>query len=87
MAGELERGWNERFAVSRGLKRRSAASAAISRPPFPMTSAWCCWRLPTTYAAVVPPAASAETRKRILRAVLNEIVVAVEADRLHLRLH
>jgi hypothetical protein len=33
------------------------------------------------------PAASAETRKRILRVVLNEIVVTVEPDRLHLRLH
>jgi hypothetical protein len=36
---------------------------------------------------VEPPAASAETRKRILRAVLNEIVVKVEPDRLHLMLH
>jgi hypothetical protein len=33
------------------------------------------------------PAASAEIRKRILRAVLNEIVVTVEPDRLHLMLH
>jgi hypothetical protein len=30
---------------SRGLKRRSAVSAPISRPPSPMTSAWCSWRL------------------------------------------
>ena len=33
------------------------------------------------------PAASAGTRKRILRAVLNEIVVTLEPDRLHLLLH
>jgi excisionase family DNA binding protein len=33
------------------------------------------------------PAASAETRKRILRAVLKEIIVSVEPDRLHLTLH
>jgi excisionase family DNA binding protein len=33
------------------------------------------------------PAASNETRKRILRAVLEEIVVTVEADRLRLVLH
>jgi excisionase family DNA binding protein len=33
------------------------------------------------------PAASSETRKRILRAVLKEIIVTVEADRLHLVLH
>jgi hypothetical protein len=33
------------------------------------------------------PAASTGTRKRILRALLNEIVVTVEADRLHLLLH
>ncbi len=33
------------------------------------------------------PAASAETRKRILRAVLKEIIVTVTADRLHLVLH
>jgi excisionase family DNA binding protein len=33
------------------------------------------------------PAASNETRKRILRAVLEEIVVTVEATRLHLMLH
>jgi excisionase family DNA binding protein len=33
------------------------------------------------------PAASSETRKRILRAVLNEIIVTVEVDRLRLVLH
>ena len=33
------------------------------------------------------PAASAETRKRILRTLLKEIIVTVEADRLHLMLH
>jgi excisionase family DNA binding protein len=33
------------------------------------------------------PAASAGTRKRILRAVLNEIVVTIEVDRLQLLLH
>ena len=33
------------------------------------------------------PAASAETRKRILRTVLEEIVVTVELDRLQLKLH
>src|SRR5690349_22342925 len=33
------------------------------------------------------PAASAETRKRILRTILNEIIVTVEPDRLRLMLH
>jgi hypothetical protein len=33
------------------------------------------------------PTASNETRKRILRAVLEEIIVTVEADRLRLVLH
>jgi hypothetical protein len=33
------------------------------------------------------PAASPETRKRILRAVLKEIIVTVAPGRLHLVLH
>ncbi len=33
------------------------------------------------------PAASAETRKRMLRAVLEEIIVTVEPAHLHLKLH
>ena len=37
--------------------------------------------------AISPLAAPNETRKRILRAILKEIVVTVEADRLRLVLH
>ena len=33
------------------------------------------------------PQASAETRKRILRTVIKEIVVSVEGDQLHLKVH
>jgi len=33
------------------------------------------------------PAASVETRKRILRAILKEIIVTAEPHRLHLALH
>lgn len=88
VAGELERRWNECLAVVARIEdeiRRvrddqPAAQSEDDRAAL------------LTLADDLPrlwnhPAASAEIRKRILRAVLNEIVVTVEPDRLHLMLH
>jgi excisionase family DNA binding protein len=88
VAGELERRWNDRLAAVARLEEqirnlqneqphalhddeRSTLLALADDLPQ-------LWNHPT---------ASNETRKRILRAVLEEIIVTVEADRLRLVLH
>lgn len=88
VAGELERRWNERLAAvarleeqiqslqneqPRALRDDERATLLALADDLPRL-----WNHPT---------ASSETRKRILRAVLNEIIVTVEADRLRLVLH
>ena len=85
---ELERRWNERLAAAARLEEQirslqneqprvlcddeRAALLALADD------------LPRLWSH---PAASSETRKRILRAVLKEIIVTVEASRLRLVLH
>ena len=88
VAGELERRWNERLATVARLEEeiqsvRNERPAALRDDERAALLA---------LAVDVPrlwnhPAASSETRKRILRAVLHEIIVTVEADRLCLVLH
>jgi hypothetical protein len=88
VAGELERRWNERLAAvvrleeqfrdlqneqPRALRDDERATLMALADDLPQL-----WN---------HPAASSETRKRILRAVLKEIIVTVEADRLRLVLH
>jgi excisionase family DNA binding protein len=88
VAGELERRWNNRLAVvarleeqirnlqneqPRALHDDERATLLALADDLPQL-----WNHPT---------ASNETRKRILRAVLEEIIVTVEADRLRLVLH
>jgi excisionase family DNA binding protein len=88
VAGELERRWNEHLAgvvrleeeIRSEREKQPATLSDDERVELLALSD----DLPRLW---YHPAASAETRKRILRAVLNEIVVTVEADRLHLRLH
>jgi excisionase family DNA binding protein len=88
VASELERRWNERLAavarleeeIQRARNERPAALRDDERATL------------LALADDVPrlwnhPAASAETRKRILRTLIKEIIVTVEADRLHLMLH
>jgi DNA invertase Pin-like site-specific DNA recombinase len=88
VAGELERRWNDRLAAvarleeqirnlqneqPRALHDDERATLLALADDLPQL-----WNHPT---------ASNETRKRILRAVLEEIIVTVEADRLRLVLH
>ncbi len=88
VAGELERRWNNRLAAvaqleeqirnlqneqPRALHDDERATLLALADDLPQL-----WNHPT---------ASNETRKRILRAVLEEIIVTVEADRLRLVLH
>src|SRR5436309_968843 len=88
VAGELERRWNERLATVARLEEQiqslqseqpSARRDEERATLLALADDW-----PRLWSH---PAASSETRKRILRAVLNEIIVTVEADRLRLVLH
>jgi len=88
VAGELERRWNERLATVARLEEE-IQSARNEQP-----AAVCDDERATLLALAddVPrlwnhPAASAETRKRILRTLLKEIIVTLDSDRLHLLLH
>ena len=88
VAAELERRWNDRLAEVRGQEEKLAALAA-DRPEAlshgekerlmtlgeDLTTAW------------THPDATAETRKGILRAVLEEIVVTLADGRIDLLLH
>lgn len=88
VAGELERRWNDCLAAVARLEDqirslRDEAPRAVSDDDRAMLMA---------LADDVPalwndPGASVETRKRILRTVLNEIIVTAESGRLHLVLH
>jgi len=88
VAGELERRWNDRLAAvarieeqirnsqneqPRALREDERATLLALADDLPQV-----WNHPT---------ASNETRKRILRAVLEEVIVTAEADRLRLMLH
>jgi len=88
VASELERRWNERLAAAARLEEQIRSlqneqprvlcddeRAALLALADDLPRLW------------NHPAASRETRKRILRAVLKEIIVTVEASRLRLVLH
>ena len=88
VAGELERRWNERLAAVARLEeqirsRQDEQPSALGDDERARLLALAD-DLPQLWNH---PAASAETRKRILRTVLKEIMVTVAADRLHLVLH
>lgn len=88
VAGELERRWNDCLAAVARLEDqvrslRSEQPSALSEDERTMLMALAD-DLPALWNH---PAASVETRKRILRTVLNEIVVTAAAGRLHLVLH
>ncbi|TIU29601.1 MAG: helix-turn-helix domain-containing protein [Mesorhizobium sp.] len=88
VAGELERRWNDCLAAVARLENqvrslRSEQPSALSEDERTMLMALAD-DMPALWNH---PAASVETRKRILRTVLNEIVVTAEAGRLHLVLH
>jgi len=88
VAGELERRWNDRLAAvaqledqirSMGCEQPSAVSDDERTMLLALAE-----DLPALWNH---PAASVETRKRILRTVLKEIIVTAEAGQLHLVLH
>lgn len=88
VAGELERRWNERLAAVARLEEQ--IRSLQDEQPNALGDDERAGLL--ALADDLPqlwnhPAASAETRKRILRAVLKEIIVTVAADRLYLVLH
>jgi excisionase family DNA binding protein len=88
VAGDLERRWNERLAEVARLEEqvrviRESRPAAITETERAKILA-----LGTDVARLWNhPAASVATRKRILRAVLEEIIVSVEPGVLRLKLH
>src|ERR1700751_1350971 len=88
VAGELERRWNERLATVARLEEQiqslQSEQPRALRDDKRATLMALADDLPRLWNH---PAASSETRNRILRAVLNEIIVTVEADRLRLVLH
>jgi excisionase family DNA binding protein len=89
VVGELERRWNERLMEVARLEEK-IQSARGMRPTIAMSELErvelmaLAEDLPRAWSH---PAASVETRKRILRAVLEEIIVNLEPARLHLKLH
>jgi hypothetical protein len=88
VAGDLERRWNERLAEVARLEAdvriaRETLPAAITEDERAEILA-----LGTDVARLWHhPAASFATRKRILRTVLEEIIVTLEPGMLHLKLH
>src|SRR5215469_6934233 len=88
VAGELERRWNATLAAVETLgkeldavvRQRPAALSAEERQSLLQMGA-------DLEAAWHHPAASAATRKRIIRAVLREVVARVEDDQIQLLLH
>lgn len=88
VAGELERRWNECLATAARLeeqmeKLRREQPKVLSDDDR-TTLLTLADDLPVVWNH---PESSAEIRKRILRAVLKEIIVTIEGNRLHLMLH
>jgi hypothetical protein len=88
VAGALERRWNERLANEQRLEARLGA---LTEDPTCRLSAAERERLMRLGgdlpAAWNDPSASIEIKKRIVRAVIREIVVRAENDRLHAMIH
>ena len=88
VAGDLERRWNERLAELARLEDESPITRENLPPAMTEAERVEILALGTEMPRLWShPAASAATRKRILRAVLEEIVVTVEPELLRLKLH
>lgn len=88
VAGELERRWNAALEAVHRIEQEIAALDAKRRPPLGDTEREQLMQLGADLErAWSHPAASAATRKRILRAALHEIVARVEDGVLSMVLH
>jgi excisionase family DNA binding protein len=88
VAAELERRWNERLAAVAELEDRLEAQKGAAPPRLSEAERERLLALGADLSrAWHHPAASAETRKRIVRTVIKEIVVRVEGDQIQLQLH
>lgn len=88
VASELERRWNEQLEEVRRQEERVAAIEAARPERLSAAEQDRLMALGDDLAAAWShPGATAETRKRILRAVLEEIVVKLADDRIELLLH
>jgi DNA invertase Pin-like site-specific DNA recombinase len=88
VAGELERRWNEALAAVNRIESEIAAVAARKPPPLGEAERQQLIALGSDLArAWAHPAATAATRKRILRAALQEIVVRKAGAIIDLVLH
>jgi hypothetical protein len=88
VAGELERRWNERLATVSELEDKLAARLRAAPQRLSEQEREQLLALGVDLPKVWNhPNASNETRKRILRAVIKEIVVRVEGDEVHMKLH
>ncbi len=87
VAAELERRWNDRLAEAQGQEERLAAIGA-DKPSLCAAERERLLSLGEDLGtAWSHPGATAETRKRVLRAVLEEIVATLTEERIELLLH
>jgi DNA invertase Pin-like site-specific DNA recombinase len=88
VAGELERRWNEALQGVRRVEGEFAALEAKRQPPLGEKERKHLMQLGADLElAWSHPAATAATRKRILRAALHEIVARVEVENIELIIH
>jgi len=88
VASELERRWNEALLAVRRLEERLEEMTNQKQSPMTDNERSRLLALGADLEqAWHHPAAAPETRKRILRAVLSEIIVKVEGDEIKLMLH
>jgi hypothetical protein len=88
VAGELERRWNEALQIVHRLEGEIAELAAKKPAPLGEKERRHLMQLGTDLdLAWSHPAATAETRKRILRTALHEIVVRIEGGFIEMVLH
>jgi hypothetical protein len=88
VAAELERRWNDALQIVHRIECEIAAIVATRSPPLGERERQELMRLGADFElAWSHPAATAATRKRILRAALNEIVVRKEGPVINMVLH
>jgi excisionase family DNA binding protein len=88
VVGDLERRWNERLAEVRRLEEEFRIAHETQSPTLSEVDRAEILALGTDLPRLWShPEATAATRKRILRTVLEEIVVTLESNRLRLKLH